>query len=1094
MNIGRLAHLLFHLQLGEGALVVLLTSFYFMMGIAFVCTRTAAYALFVTGFGSELLPYTYFAIALGTPLLTLIYLGFARALKPVRFLFVILFLMGMITMLFRLGLEYPDAQRVTVFIMPLWDVTLQYLGAIFFWGLVERFLDIRQTKRLGGLLNAGKWSAFSLGGFAVPLIVPLIGTSNLLVVAAASFAVALALLINIVRQRQDVFAAQSGKARPGDLQRPRSLARNGYVLAMLGLVIFSVGSEFLVNSVFYESAALIYADTNQLAAFAATVSAIAGLGTVVSSTFLVGRLLSCFGIAVGLLIQPVVVTIIFIIIAISGSFDGTLSTLAVLSTVAQLSSIMLGHAFFSATQRVITQPVPQSQRRTVSLLSEGVIKPVAIGLAGLLFLFLIQTLNLRPLELALPFTIIGIVWVLLSLWVIRLYPRALKQVLDKRQLTTLSLELGDHSTAQVVKKSLDSAYGEEVLYALGLLEQMQDQDEALVQSLPKLLRHSSSDVQLWVLDYIQRTERREFLHQVTDVLNTVQDLKVQEAALRTLAALGEEDTDDLVNEMLNHPQMNLQRGAMIGLLHSGGLDGILRSGHKLQQLLVSPEPQQRALAAEILGESGLRNFYQPLMPLLHDDHPLVRRQALIAAGKIRHPRLWETVVQEVEDETSRSAAIIALTNGADSVLPTIKASFQSQSSPSHLLIRLARVCGRVRSRAAMQLLESHMDFPDPDVRTAIYSSLNLGGYQAQKTERVEKQIQVEAEQGALVLAALNDLEVEESVELLHDALRQQLLRVRERLLFLISFIYDPHIMLGVRQAVVFGSPQQRAYGIELLDTTLSKTTKPYVLPFVQPLQPAEQLDLLLKHFDLNRLAHDQRILDLVGTPQRWVRACAIYAAGRRRLKDAIKPLQAAAKTDDPLLEESARIALFELTTKSASDGAQRGINIMTSTLEKVIILKTVSIFANTPDDVLVEVASLLEEERISSGTKLFSKGDLGTCMYIVVTGKVRIHDAETTLDYRGARQVFGELALLDPEPRIASVTAVEDSLLFRLDQEPFYELMADQIEVVRGIMQVVTQSLRARVMDVTELRSRVNALENAAPHASPHGSVSRNAV
>ncbi|MDX2138202.1 MAG: hypothetical protein SF123_08900 [Chloroflexota bacterium] len=115
MNIRRLVHLLFHVQPGEGAIVALLTSFYFLMGIAFVTTKTSAYALFVTEFGSESLPYTYVAIALGTPILTLIYLGFARTLNPARFLFVILFLMGMITMLLRIGLEYADTRRVIIF-------------------------------------------------------------------------------------------------------------------------------------------------------------------------------------------------------------------------------------------------------------------------------------------------------------------------------------------------------------------------------------------------------------------------------------------------------------------------------------------------------------------------------------------------------------------------------------------------------------------------------------------------------------------------------------------------------------------------------------------------------------------------------------------------------------------------------------------------------------------------------------------------------------------------------------------------------------------------------------------------------------------
>lgn len=60
------------------------------------------------------------------------------------------------------------------------------------------------------------------------------------------------------------------------------------------------------------------------------------------------------------------------------------------------------------------------------------------------------------------------------------------------------------------------------------------------------------------------------------------------------------------------------------------------------------------------------------------------------------------------------------------------------------------------------------------------------------------------------------------------------------------------------------------------------------------------------------------------------------------------------------------------------------------------------------------------------------------------------------------RDVFSEMALLDPEPRLASVTAVEPTRLFRLAQAPFYELMADRPEVATGIIRVLTGHLRAR--------------------------------
>jgi sigma-B regulation protein RsbU (phosphoserine phosphatase) len=144
-----------------------------------------------------------------------------------------------------------------------------------------------------------------------------------------------------------------------------------------------------------------------------------------------------------------------------------------------------------------------------------------------------------------------------------------------------------------------------------------------------------------------------------------------------------------------------------------------------------------------------------------------------------------------------------------------------------------------------------------------------------------------------------------------------------------------------------------------------------------------------------------------------------------------------------------------------------------TTTEKVHILKTVDIFAGTPEEALVEVASLLEEVAIRDGEAIFEKGDVGASMYIIVSGQVRVHDGERTLNHLRERDVFGEMALVDSAPRLASVTALEETQLLRLKQGTFYNLMDGQPEVARGIIRVLSRHLRARVQDLDDLRTRL---------------------
>ena len=144
---------------------------------------------------------------------------------------------------------------------------------------------------------------------------------------------------------------------------------------------------------------------------------------------------------------------------------------------------------------------------------------------------------------------------------------------------------------------------------------------------------------------------------------------------------------------------------------------------------------------------------------------------------------------------------------------------------------------------------------------------------------------------------------------------------------------------------------------------------------------------------------------------------------------------------------------------------------MLTTIEKVILLKDAELFAETPDELLAEVAGLLTEVELPAGEAVFNKGESGDSLYIVVSGRVRVHDGDYTLNVLGESEVFGEMALLEPEPRMAGVTAETDALLLRLDGEPFFELLDTRSEVARGIIRVLSRRLRQRAQEVAALRA-----------------------
>jgi CRP-like cAMP-binding protein len=133
---------------------------------------------------------------------------------------------------------------------------------------------------------------------------------------------------------------------------------------------------------------------------------------------------------------------------------------------------------------------------------------------------------------------------------------------------------------------------------------------------------------------------------------------------------------------------------------------------------------------------------------------------------------------------------------------------------------------------------------------------------------------------------------------------------------------------------------------------------------------------------------------------------------------------------------------------------------MLLTIEKVAILKSINIFAETPDYVLASVAAITDELDVLPGETLIREGEYGDCMYILVDGQVRVHRGERTILTLGPGKSVGELAVLDPEPRSASVTALAETHLFRIERAAFDEVMADRPEIARGVIQALCQRLR----------------------------------
>ena len=101
-------------------------------------------------------------------------------------------------------------------------------------------------------------------------------------------------------------------------------------------------------------------------------------------------------------------------------------------------------------------------------------------------------------------------------------------------------------------------------------------------------------------------------------------------------------------------------------------------------------------------------------------------------------------------------------------------------------------------------------------------------------------------------------------------------------------------------------------------------------------------------------------------------------------------------------------------------------------VERVAALHEVDLFSAVPGRMLASVAATAEEVTVEPGSTFIEHGAVEDCLYVVVSGRVRVHHSGRVFAELGAGSSVGELAVLVPGPRSASVTAVDSTLLLRL--------------------------------------------------------------
>ena len=123
---------------------------------------------------------------------------------------------------------------------------------------------------------------------------------------------------------------------------------------------------------------------------------------------------------------------------------------------------------------------------------------------------------------------------------------------------------------------------------------------------------------------------------------------------------------------------------------------------------------------------------------------------------------------------------------------------------------------------------------------------------------------------------------------------------------------------------------------------------------------------------------------------------------------------------------------------------------------------------------LDEILKFASERRFRRGQTIFQRGDNGSALMAVLRGRVRISSVssdgkEVTLNVINPGEIFGEIALLDGNPRSADATAIEDTLLLLVERRHFVPFLRNNEDLYLRLLAVLCSRLRRTSMALEEI-------------------------
>jgi len=1034
---------------GEGKMVLTFFLFsFFTVGMGLVA-KTARDAYFLSRFEKSLLPLMFLAIAIViAPILTY-YTSLSKKLPP-KTLFMITCSIFGVSFIFLQTIMTGNVIPIAY----IWIEVAVGISIIQFWTYAGESFEPQQAKRLFGIIGGGGSFAVMLIGMNLKPFVNAFGTDELLFLSATFLG--LAFIFGTMAVQYFKKDQSKGPKKPiKNTQKKKKM--DPFIVGIATIVGLSAIVTTLVDYQFKMIASSSFPNEADLVAFFGTFYSIAGAASIIMQFFITGPLLSRFGVLLGLLILP-----FFLVL---GSTSILLAPMLLTASFAKFSDQTFKFTINNSSLELIWLPVPPDIRKTFKPQVSGTIKSIAEGLGGLITFLLIKIIALPYLSLVALGSIV--IWLFTSFKVKKGYVNQLQTAIAKRQIDfeELTIDVQDAAMVKTIEETLSTDDEIKQLFALEIIEGLPL--SSWKKTINQLFKNGTAEVRKRILSMAWDEDTIISNEDIIQAMN-----KSDKVSVEAIIVAGRRKLEDVLLDLetlLNNQDQDTCVAAAAAILQIGS--GPTDKAKMILNDMLDKEDeatQATALKRLIYNDDILTN--EKLLLFLQHDSDIISNVALNIAEKRKDELLIPAIISNLSlPKTSLQARQTLKKFSEELIEEQFKQLLQSKEITRKLKLGIIRTLREYPNEASIELLISQLDDSDQDIYNLVVESLltiaRLNPIREEKHDRIATEISTIAKKVYALNECINMLPDDEHQFLMKDHLNNEIQNTLPTLLKLgVLDVPDTPIETYIH-TVKSGDPSKLPFLLEFFENIFSKNEREIINPLIEQISLDERREVGNLHFKSLPNDLDQELVDSVYSPNKWESVIALDYLLISNKFDVIKSLDWQKVPDSKANQEliARRIQKnganldfipserFKLDNESLS---------MYSTLEKTIILKSVDLFKSIPAENLSRVAQITDEVSYDANNPIFAEGDYGDSLFIVVDGNVRIHKGNQELAMLGKGTCLGEMALLDDEPRSADATVTEDSTLFKIEQEGFYEVMGSQSDIMEGIIKLLTGRLR----------------------------------